>query len=336
MMDTRPQDEIIEAVTETLPPLSVGKMLREAREQQELSIADVAGRIKFAPRQVEALEADDFARLPELAFVRGFVRSYARLLHLDDVALLKVLPQSSQQSEFKMNSEEVLFPTAQSARRINVVWLSGALGLAVILAIGVFLFKDGPTPPKMVESKPIEIAPVAILESAVSGVEAASSVSVATASSSVAPAVAIASSVVATPVEKAVVSKDKTPVAIDKVVSTKEKVTLPTEKTLTAKEKTQAKSEKADSSTGKVDPKSANKAPIHLVFHAASWVDIKDKSGKTIFKQVNEPGSEQWVEGRPPFSVVIGNASGVRLYYEGKQIDLKEFTDIEVARLNLE
>ena len=55
-----------------------------------------------------------------------------------------------------------------------------------------------------------------------------------------------------------------------------------------------------------------------------------------MFKQVNGPGSEQWVDGRPPFSVVIGNASGVRLYYEGEEIELKEFTDVEVARLILE
>jgi cytoskeleton protein RodZ len=324
MMDTLPQDQdkIVEAVTETLPPLSVGKMLREARELQELSIADVAGRIKFAPRQVEALEADDFARLPELAFVRGFVRSYARLLQLDDVALLKALPQSSQQNEFKKNSDEVLFPTAQSARQINVVWLSAALGLAVILAIGVFLFKDNPTPPKVIESTPIEIAPVAIIESAASGVEAASAVT--TASTAVAPVIAVASSV------------SVAPVAIDKGISTKEKVTPPAENQLATKEKAQLKSEKADSSAGGVDKQSAAKAPIHLVFHAESWVDIKDKSGKTIFKQVNEPGSEQWVEGRPPFSLVIGNASGVRLYYEGEKIDLKEYTDIEVARLKLE
>ena len=76
--------------------------------------------------------------------------------------------------------------------------------------------------------------------------------------------------------------------------------------------------------------------PIHLVFEDESWVDIKDKFGKTVFKQVNPPKTEQWVTGRPPFSLVIGNASGVRLYYEGEEVDLDEFTDVEVARLILE
>ena len=55
-------------------------MLREARERLGLSVADVAAQIKFAPRQIEALEADDFKHLPEAAFLRGFVRSYAKIL----------------------------------------------------------------------------------------------------------------------------------------------------------------------------------------------------------------------------------------------------------------
>ena len=64
-------------------PFSAGGALREAREKLGLSVADVSNRLKFAPRQIEALEADDFARLPEIAFVRGFMRSYAKLLQIE-------------------------------------------------------------------------------------------------------------------------------------------------------------------------------------------------------------------------------------------------------------
>ncbi len=39
-------------------------------------------------RQVEALEANDFPHLPQATFLRGFVRSYARMLKLDEVALI--------------------------------------------------------------------------------------------------------------------------------------------------------------------------------------------------------------------------------------------------------
>src|ERR1017187_7735391 len=149
MMDTLPNDEIAVPVADTTPLISAGKMLSEARILQGLSVTDVAGRIKFAPRQVEALEADDFEKLPELTFVRGFVRSYARLLHLDEVAVLNALPQTAKQPVQLKGATEVPFPTAQSARRINVVWLSAALGLAVLLGVGVLLFHDKPVNKKV-------------------------------------------------------------------------------------------------------------------------------------------------------------------------------------------
>jgi len=44
----------------------------------------------------------------------------------------------------------------------------------------------------------------------------------------------------------------------------------------------------------------------------------------------------KWIDGQAPFFLVIGNASGVRLYYEGDEVELKEFTEVEVARLILE
>ena len=43
-----------------LPHFSVGGALRDARIQSGMSVNEVSSRIKFAPRQIEALEADDF------------------------------------------------------------------------------------------------------------------------------------------------------------------------------------------------------------------------------------------------------------------------------------
>lgn len=277
-MDTNPGNVKAETAAETSPPPSVGKILSEARIRQGLSIADVAGRIKFAPRQVEALEADDFTHLPEIAFVRGFVRSYARLLHVDETALLNALPLAHQQmAGLQKDLAEVPFPASQSIRRINVVWLAASLGLAVILGIGVWLFQDKPVE-EHVAAVPVVLAPVLPAVSSVVGVS---------------PVEAVAPAVSAT---------------LPAAVKTK----------------------------GDVAGKDVAQGPIHLVFEGESWVDVKDKFGKTLLEQVNAPSSEQWIAGRPPFSLVIGNASGVRLYYEGEEVGLDEFTDLEVARLILE
>lgn len=60
----------------------VGERLREARMEAGLSIADVASRLRMQIRVVEALEAENWARLGAPVFVRGQLRSYLRLLAL--------------------------------------------------------------------------------------------------------------------------------------------------------------------------------------------------------------------------------------------------------------
>src|SRR5262249_50660744 len=66
-----------------------GRVLGEARQAQNLSVADVARQLKLSVSQVEALESGDFQRLPGPVFVRGFVRNYARLLRLAPEPLLE-------------------------------------------------------------------------------------------------------------------------------------------------------------------------------------------------------------------------------------------------------
>lgn len=77
------------------PPPSVGRSLRAARVAAGLSVNEVAQILKFSPRQIEALETDNYAALPGNTIVRGFVRSYAKLLKLDAGALLSILDARS-------------------------------------------------------------------------------------------------------------------------------------------------------------------------------------------------------------------------------------------------
>lgn len=75
---------------------------------------------------------------------------------------------------------------------------------------------------------------------------------------------------------------------------------------------------------------------IVLRFDATSWVEIRNRDGKTLLSQLNPAGSEQTVEGRPPFSLIIGNAQHVRLSYDDRQIDLAPHVKVEVARFTLD
>ncbi|MDP1928584.1 MAG: DUF4115 domain-containing protein [Thiobacillus sp.] len=67
---------------------SVGQILRDARGAQGLTLENAAIRLRLMQRQIEAMEADDFAGLGQPVFARGFVRNYARLLGLAPEPLL--------------------------------------------------------------------------------------------------------------------------------------------------------------------------------------------------------------------------------------------------------
>lgn len=67
---------------------SLGEKLRAAREQHGLDLDEVSRQLCLSPRQVEALESNAFNSLPSPTFARGFIRNYAKLLHLDAESLL--------------------------------------------------------------------------------------------------------------------------------------------------------------------------------------------------------------------------------------------------------
>ncbi|MEQ1813307.1 MAG: DUF4115 domain-containing protein [Candidatus Nitrotoga sp.] len=99
----------------------------------------------------------------------------------------------------------------------------------------------------------------------------------------------------------------------------------------------------ADSSEVKVVPVVAGAVParlgplIHMVFEEDAWVEVMDKDGVVLMAQLNLAGSERKVGGiNPPFTVKIGNAGKVQLFYKGRRIDLASHNRAGVARLTLE
>lgn len=102
-----------------------------------------------------------------------------------------------------------------------------------------------------------------------------------------------------------------------------------------------ATAEGAVAATPPVDPagQPVPKPGVHQLifsFDGSSWVEVKDAAGRTVFSQMNAKGTTQVVEGHPPFQLVVGNASHVRLQYKDQPVDLRPHTRVEVARLTLD
>jgi cytoskeleton protein RodZ len=75
---------------------------------------------------------------------------------------------------------------------------------------------------------------------------------------------------------------------------------------------------------------------LRVEFDDRSWVEIRDATQKIVFVGEYPAGTRQNVEGKAPFQVWIGKASGVRLFMGERSIDLRPHTREEVARFSLE
>jgi cytoskeletal protein RodZ len=72
----------------------IGAYLRQIRQDQSISLEEVAKKTFIPLRLLKALEEGQLDRLPEPVFVQGFIRRYAEVLNLDGLALAKTFPMN--------------------------------------------------------------------------------------------------------------------------------------------------------------------------------------------------------------------------------------------------
>ena len=119
----------------------VGAELAQAREAQGLALADVAQQLKFAPRQIEALEQERFGALPGPTIARGMLRNYARLLKLDPDALLSRLGDrlDAPDSDKLAARFSQPVPFSDSARRSTLVY--AGVSVLILGAVGAVAYE---------------------------------------------------------------------------------------------------------------------------------------------------------------------------------------------------
>ena len=121
---------------QTAAASDVGAELARAREAAGLAVTDVAQQLKFAARQIEALEQGRFADLPPGTFARGMVRSYARLVKLDPAPLVERIAAQVAVPDNAAAFASVRRPNSivDNARRTDLTY--AALSLAIVAVIG--------------------------------------------------------------------------------------------------------------------------------------------------------------------------------------------------------
>lgn len=357
--ENAPEDGAAEAPVAARP--SAGEQLRAVREAKGMSSAEVARSLKLSTRQVEALEAGDWAGLPGQTFIRGFIRNYARLLHLDPDVLVRDLDPRLMPDfprlDVSSSISAALPRTSGPQRRDLVVVFTGLL--LVVLAVLAFFF----TPPDFWQSQFAEWSAGAAhsdtpaaesaqtTESAEPSVPNAEPAPGAPAPEPAAPAAPAAMSAPApagtpVPVSTRSAGAGLTQVASPGAASTPQAaaqpLTRPSTNPAPVPSAPQAVQAPLQAVAASAAASAASSAPadraggVQLAFTQPSWVEIRDRSGQIIFSQLNPAGSQRYVEGVPPFVLVIGNATHVSVKYKGKSVELSQRSKDDVARLTLE
>lgn len=119
-------------------PKAAGERLREAREAQGLSIAEVAARTRIPMRQLEAIERSDYAALPSITYSVGFAKAYARAVGVDEVAIGRDVRSQNDQGVRRTDYEAYALPDPSRVPSRGIAFV--ALGLAVLLLIAIGLW----------------------------------------------------------------------------------------------------------------------------------------------------------------------------------------------------
>lgn len=281
-----------------------GAVLQGLREARGWSVADVALALKLAPRQVQAIETENFESLMGNTFARGFVRNYARILGADPIPLMAALDQRLGGCEVALmppSNARGEMPVADGRRGISrslaVLAVAALAGLVVMLAYERYTAAPSAAAPvAAIAQTPAEL-PVPAAAPPLSGIQA--------------PAV----------------------VAPDRHAGSDAPASGPAADT--------APQASAEPPIGaRAGAVAEVKAPalrrLEFRFEKESWVEVKDADGTVLLSRTNAPGSAQVVEGKAPFILVIGNAAHVSLTDGGTPVDLKPHIALSVAKLKLD
>ena len=275
-----------------LASAGVGEALARARQTQGLALADVAQLLKFAPRQLEALEQERFEALPGATFARGMVRSYARLLKLDPEPLLRRIagrfsPVDSGQLAARYSQP---VPFSDGGRHATLLYLALSAGVLALVGVVAYGWHREDSAPQAGISESAGSQPVRVPLAAPS----ASTPAAEAETSAITVAAPLASSAEETPASSISPPPSKDPVPV----------------------------------------RSAGNR-IVLACDQEAWIEVRDAEDSLLLSSLNPAGSERVVQGKGPFSLVIGNAQNVRVSYNDRPVDLAPHTKVEVARFTL-
>ncbi|MBV4553821.1 helix-turn-helix domain-containing protein [Pseudomonas sp. SWRI102] len=318
-----------------------GETLRQARESNGWSLAEVALKLNLTVTSLGNLEAGAFDKLPGHTFARGYIRAYAKLLGMDQTVLVQQFDQytgSDAQGSSVHSLGRIEEPVRVSHTILRIVSL---LLLIAVIGGGFVWWQDQASlrtkepvamNPEHVEVEgadgTTQIHPLdepedqAVVEAQAEGETAlalpqgqdgaeADAAAGAEPTAPVAPAPAPAPAAPTAPAHAGTAPAAPAP-------------------TLAAPAPTVAPAAPATAAAP-----APGDGQVQIQFIADCWTQVTDGNGKVLFSGLKRKGDSTSINGKPPFAVRLGYARGAQVSYNGQPVDVAPFTSGETARLKL-
>jgi len=282
----------------------------------EVSTGEIADALNLPVRVIEALEKDDYEKLPPSVFTRGYLRSYARLLELPVDELLTLYPTVAAEPETPQ-------PERSSVMSVDPRLLKlaggGAAVLVVLIALLFWLFGNGSDEGDSVSTAQEVSAPT---ETASDGAES----------------------------DSGVPDSEQASTEPSSIEQTAIEQTPPTEQPELppAVQASPSPAPASQSSPRAVDdPAGSTGDPgglritefgddrLVFTFEEECWVEVKSETGESLYSDLNRGGRSLVLHGQGPFRILLGYAPGVTLEFNGQSVALAPHTRNNVANLVL-
>lgn len=291
-----------------------GMQLSMRRQEFNWTVEQVASQLNLAPRQVLAMEADDYGALPGMAVARGFIRSYAKLLKLDSAPMLAQIakaPGSAEQAiPLRRAIPSTTFQPHRGATRgrqggpSKLLLVSGVIVVAGLVA-AAFSQRE-----QLAGFLPASVA--SLMDRAPSPEPAA-----------VQPDDGkVVDTAVAPPLHQSAAVSPPAAAA-----------QAPAGMTPELSPASPAAASAAEAPAAAAAPQEADS--LVLKMRQDSWVEIKRADNTTVTSRVLRAGSTETFALSGPLTMTVGNARGVDATVRGAPLDLAGTTRNNVARVSV-
>ncbi|MEW4947183.1 RodZ domain-containing protein [Pseudomonas asiatica] len=335
------------------PGQNPGELLRQARENRDWSQAEVARKLNLTVSSLNHVETGAFDKLPGHTFARGYIRAYAKLMDLDQAALVDAFDRYTG-THAKGSDVHSLGRIEEPVRLSHNILRGVSLLLLVAVVGGGFVWwqdqgslrgkelakialehvevesADGTTqihPLDEPEDQAVsagqqpESAPLPLEQGAAEQPAAA-------VPAPASPAPADTAAVVPTPAQQAPVPA----IASAPAAASAPVAPVAPAPAAVAPATPVAAVAAAEPAAAAVP---AGSAKVAIQFVADCWTQVTDGNGKVLFSAIKRKGDNLELTGKPPFSVRLGFARGAQVSYNGQAVDVAPFTSGETARLKL-